>query len=295
MLFDRFIFILFILVNYSWLLLGIVYNSPARILPILTIIFSLLSVIIVTLFQLQIIVQQKKLDFDGKCSTISWSAIHIFICIFFLLDILEYVNILVIFGILGIFLTVVSLTVLTMSCQVIASSSDAWIPHVHLTCICFWVIINYLYVSLPIIMPFMTVLPVVLMLILRFYEYRIELKSICIESVFFLIAIALHIFLDMEQLSAEHFYQMTAVTVVLIIIVLNEFKAITILFTLPFFMIGFIFYYIGCSIFYDKQPTVESLREKYNDFVSIDELILSVDDFEIDDENWDEHLCTNIL
>ena len=289
MLFDRFIFIIYILLCYSWLLLGIVYNSPARILPILTLTFSLLSVIIVTLFQLQTIVQRDQMDFDGKWSTISWSTVHLILCIFFLLDILELVNVLVIFGILGLFLTFVSLTVLTLSCRVIASDSDNWIPHVHLTCICFWVIVNYLYVSLPIIMPFMTLLPVVLILVLRLYENGRRLKQICIESTLFSIAIGLHICLDIGQISAEHFYQMLAFTVALIILVSNEFKPILILFFLPFILISLTCYIVGCFILNKEQPSVESLTERYNRFVQIDELVLTLDGFE-NEENWDEKL-----
>jgi len=288
MLFDRFIFILYILLNYSWLLLGIIYESAARIIPVSSIIFSLLSVIIVTLFQLQTIVQRHKLDYDGKWSTISWSVVHIIICIFFLVDILELANILVVFGILGLFLTFVSFAVLTMSCKVIASGSDVWIPHVHLTCICFWVLVNYLYVTLPIIMPFMTVLPVVLILVLRLYENSRSLKQICIETTLFLIVIALHICLDLEQLSAEHFYQMIA-TVVALMIFFSDFKSILILFALPFMLISFSLYCIGCFILNKKQSTIESLTEKYNRFVKIDDLVISLDGFE-NEESWDERL-----
>jgi hypothetical protein len=289
MLFDRFIFILYILLNYSWLLLGIIYESAARIIPVSSIIFSLLSVIIVTLFQLQTIVQRHKLDYDGKWSTISWSVVHIIICIFFLVDILELVNILVVFGILGLFLTFVSFAVLILSCKVIASGSDAWIPHVHLTCICFWVLVNYLYVSLPTNLPFMTVLPVVLILVLRLYENSRSLKQICIETTLFLIVIALHICLDLKQISAEHFYQMIAIIIALMIFMARESKSIIILLGLPFILSGFVFYCIGCFILNKEQPSVESLTEKYNRFVEIDDLVLSLDGSEIE-ENWDEKL-----
>jgi hypothetical protein len=288
MLFDRFVFILYILLNYSWLLLGIIYDSRARIIPVLSIIFSLLSVIVVTLFQLQTIVQRHKLDYDGKWSTISWSVVHLIICIFFLVDILELANILAIFGILGLFLTFVSFAVLILSCKVIAIGSDAWIPHVHLTCICFWVLVNYLYVSLPSNLPFMTVLPVILMFMLRLYENRHEAMShICIETTLFLIAIALHFCLDLEKISAEHFYQMIAI--ILIIFIAREFKSIIILFALPFILIGFVFYCIGCFILNNKQPTVEYMTERYNYFVEIDDLVLSLDGNEIE-EDWDERL-----
>ena len=288
MLFDRFVFILYILLNYSWLLLGIIYDSRARIIPVLSIVFSLLSVIVVTLFQLQTIVQRHKLDYDGKWSTISWSVVHIIICIFFSVDILELANMLVVFGILGLFLTFVSFAVLILSCKVIASGSDAWIPHVHLTCICFWVLVNYLYVSLPTNLPFMTVLPVMLMFVLRLYENRHETMShICIETTLFLIAIALHICLDLKQISAEHFYQMIAI--ILMIFIAREFKSIIILFTLPFILIGFVFYCIGCFILNKKQPTVEYMTERYNYFVEIDDLVLSLDGNEIE-EDWDERL-----
>lgn len=288
MLFDRFVFVLYILLNYSWLLLGIIYESRARIIPVSSIIFSLLSVIVVTLFQLQTIVQRHKLDYDGKWSTISWSAGHLIICIFFLVDILELVDILVIFGILGLFLTFLSFAVLILSCKVIAIGSDVWIPHVHLTCICFWVLVNYLYVSLPTNLPFMTVLPVMLIFVLRLYENRREARlHICIESTLFLIAIALHFCLDLGKISAEHFYQMIAI--ILMILIAREFKSILILFALPFILISFTIYCLGCFILNKKQPTVEYLTERYNSFVEIDDLVLSLDGTEIE-ENWDERL-----
>ena len=290
MLFDRFVFILYILLNYSWLLLGIIYESPARIIPVLSILFSLLSVIIVTLFQLQTIVQRDKLDYNEKHSTISWCVVHIFICILFLVDILELVDMLVIFVVLGILVTFVSLSVLILSCQVIAMSSDVWIPHVHLTCVCFWVLDNYLYVSLPTNLPFMTVLPVILISMLRLYENRREAKShICVETTLFLIAIALHILLDKKQMSVEHFYQMIVFTIGLIILITREFKSTIILFALPFILIGFAFYCIGCFILNKKQPTVEYLTKRYNYFVEIDDLVLSLDGTEIEG-NWDERL-----
>jgi len=93
----------------------------------------------------------------------------------------------------------------------------------------------------------------------------------------------------MKQMSAEHFYQMIAIIIALMILIAREFKSIIILFALPFILIGFVFYCIGCFILNKEQPSVESLTEKYNRFVEIDELVLSLDGSEIE-ENWDEKL-----
>jgi hypothetical protein len=137
-------------------------------------------------------------------------------------------------------------------------------------------------------MPFMTVLPVVLMLVLRLYENSRSLKQICIETTLFLIVIALHICLDLKQISAEHFYQMIATTVALMIF-FSDFKSILILFALPFILISFSLYCIGCFILNKEQATIESLTEKYNRFVKIDDLVISLDGFE-NEESWDERL-----
>tara|TARA_B110000208_G_scaffold7805_1_gene10064 strand:+ start:300 stop:716 length:417 start_codon:yes stop_codon:yes gene_type:complete len=138
-------------------------------------------------------------------------------------------------------------------------------------------------------MPFMTVLPVVLILVLRLYENSRSLKQICIETTLFLIVIALHICLDLKQISAEHFYQMIAIIIALMIFMARESKSIIILLGLPFILSGFVFYCIGCFILNKEQPSVESLTEKYNRFVEIDDLVLSLDGSEIE-ENWDEKL-----
>jgi hypothetical protein len=137
-------------------------------------------------------------------------------------------------------------------------------------------------------MPFMTVIPVILIFVLRLYENSRNFKQICIETTLFLIAIALHICSDFEQISAEHFYQLLATTVAMMIF-FSDFKSILILFALPFILIGFALYCIGCFIQNKEQPTIESLTEKYNRFVKIDDLVLSLDGFE-NEESWDERL-----
>lgn len=289
MLFDRFVFIIYILFNYSWLLLGIVYDSPIRIIPVVSLLLSLLSIQVVTIFQLQTIIQHQKLDFNSKWSTIAWSGIHLFLCLFFSIDILELTNIFLVFAILGIFITLVSVSVLIMSCKVIASSSDDWIPHVHLTCVCFWILSNYLYVSLPVNLPFMTVLPVILMFILRLYETTHRF-TICIETILFSIAIALHICLDTQKISSIRFYQMISITIALMILISGELKSIIMIFFLPFLCISFIVYSLLYSVLYKEQPSMQYFTTKYNDFVRLDDLILPIEAFENDDENWDEKL-----
>lgn len=289
MLFDRFVFILYILFNYNWLLLGIIYDSKAQIIPIIAIICSLVSVIIVTLFQLQTVIQRSKLNEDDQWSTITWSVVHIFLSILFLFDILELMNTLAMFLIAGVFITFVTSTVFVMSCRIIANSSDVWIPHVHLTCVCFWVLVNYLYVSLPTTIPYLTVIPVILMLILRLYENSNSFQSIFMEGILFAIAIALHICFETNMISVEHFYQLTAITLVLMILVTRQFKSVLVIFSLPFILISFGLYFIVCLILWHQPPTVRYLTVKYNDFVRIEELVLTLDGSD-NEEDWNERL-----
>ena len=289
MLFDRFVLVLYVMFNYSWLLLGVFYDSPIRILPLTSLLFSMLSVIIVSLFQLQTIVQQQVGDEDDRWSTISWASVHLCLCTLFLIDTLELANTLAIFLVAGIFITFTTFAVMIMSCKIIANGSNVWIPHVHLTCVCFWILVNYLYASLPINLPFMTFVPVVLMFVLRLYEQN-PLIYKCMESLLFIIAIVLHICFDLKQITAEHFYQLVVIIIIIMIIVSGELKRIFTIFSLPFLLCG-LFIYSLFAMLSGQTPTIQQLTERYNEFVNENDdlIVLPLDGEDIED-NWDEHL-----
>lgn len=289
MLFDRFVLVLYVMFNYSWLLLGVFYDSPIRILPLTSLLFSMLSVIIVSLFQLQTIVQQQVGNEDDRWSTISWASVHLCLCTLFFIDTLEFANTLAIFLIAGIFITFTTFVVMVMSCKIIANGSNVWIPHVHLTCVCFWILVNYLYASLPINLPFMTFVPVVLMFVLRLYEQN-PLRYKCMESLLFIIAIVLHICFDLKQITAEHFYQLVVIIIIIMIIVSGELKRIFTIFSLPFLLCG-LFIYSFFAMLSGQTPTIQQLTERYNEFVNENDdlIVLPLDGEDIED-NWDEHL-----
>jgi hypothetical protein len=289
MLFDRFVLVLYVMFNYSWLLLGVFYDSPIRILPLTSLLFSMLSVIIVSLFQLQTIVQQQVGDEDDRWSTISWASVHLCLCTLFLIDTLELANTLAIFLVAGIFITFTTFAVMIMSCKIIANGSNVWIPHVHLTCVCFWILVNYLYASLPINLPFMTFVPVVLMFVLRLYEQNLLIYK-CMESLLFFIALVIHISFDLKLITAEHFYLLIVIIISIMTVVSREFKSIFTIFSLPFLLCG-LFIYSFFAMLSGQTPTIQQLTEKYNDFVNENDdlIVLPLDGEDIED-NWDEHL-----
>ena len=289
MLFDRFVLVLYVMFNYSWLLLGVFYDSPIRILPLTSLLFSMLSVIIVSLFQLQTIVQQQVGNEDDRWSTISWASVHLCLCTLFFIDTLEFANTLAIFLIAGIFITFTTFVVMVMSCKIIANGSNVWIPHVHLTCVCFWILVNYLYASLPINLPFMTFVPVVLMFVLRLYEQN-PLIYKCMESLLFIIAIVIHICFDLKLITAEHFYLLIVIIISIMTVVSREIKSIFTIFSLPFLLCG-LFIYSFFAMLSGQTPTIQQLTEKYNDFVNENDdlIVLPLDGEDIED-NWDEHL-----
>ena len=290
MLFDRFVLVLYVMFNYSWLLLGVFYDSTTRIVPLISLLFSMLSVVIVSLFQLQTIVQQQVGDEDDRWSTIAWSSVHLCLCTLFLTDTLELANTLAILLVAGLFVTFVTFSVLIMSCKVIANSSDAWIPHVHLTCVCFWVLVNYLYASLPFKLPFMTFIPIVLMFFLRLYEKNESIRYKRMESLLFIIAIMIHISFDLKQITAEHFYQMIVIVIVIMTFVSREIKSMFTIFLLPFLLCGLLIY-VFFAILSGQIPTVHQLSEKYNRMINENDdlLILPLDGDELEGD-WDEKL-----
>ena len=172
MLFDRFVFVLFLLFCYNWFLLGYLYDSSVKYTPIVIMVLSLCIVCIITLLQLQIIVKQKVLKLNEKWATIVWSLVHIVICLLLLSDGMELANILVIGMISGLLLTAIIVVVGTCSCYVIMLNGLEWYSHLHLTCICFWIVVQFMSIRLPATeLQYTTTIPIVAMTILRFVEY----------------------------------------------------------------------------------------------------------------------------
>lgn len=291
MLFDRFVFVLYILFSYSWFLLGTVYDTPFRFVPILAMGFSLLSICIVTLFQLQTLVRRHRMRDSDRWSTVTWSVVHMILCGMFCLDGLEWTNVLIIFSIAGIFITIIIATVAMCSCYVIIqhSDNDGWCPHVHLTCICFWVLVQYMQLRLPSEeLQYMTTIPVVLMAILRFVELLEECTvSSVVEMLLFLTAIVLHICQSIS--SPTVFFWGTTVSVCLMILFSQHQVALTLVIGLPFMLLPLGLYLCVQAIRgFAFQKTLRELMQTYDELTAV-ELVLSLDGSD-DEDNWDDRL-----
>jgi len=286
MLFDRFIFVLYILFHYSWFLLGTLYQMPLRYFPIILLTLSLLSIVIVSFFQLQSVLHKRMLDASDKWSGISWSIVHLAICVIFIVDGLEWVNPLVVFGIAGLLMSTVIIVVGGCACFVIMQNGKDWHAHIHLTCVSFWVIIQYMTLRLP-QMQFqcVTVIPIALMTLTRFTDYDITKK----EMVAWFLCALLHLFYDVRMFNRESFFW--SVAAVIIVMVLKEIKNIILMAMLPFGIIFALLYV--CFLILCGNPVkvpLQNLGQIYNDYVIPDDsLILQ---FERDDmeEDWDERL-----
>lgn len=291
MLFDRFVFVLYILFSYSWFLLGSVYESPFRFVPIVGMAFSLLSICLVTLFQLQTLVRRKQLIESDRWSTMTWSAVHVMLCVMLCLDGLEWTNVLILFCIAGIFVTLVITTVAICSCYVILQNSDTddWSPHVHLTCICFWVLVHYMVLRLPSEeLQYTTTIPVVLMGMLRVSDHLEDCSwSAFAECCLFAIAIVLHVCRDSGVISPVVFFWGTTVSVCLMILFSKSQVALVLVILLPLLVVPLgVFVVIQCLRGVSTTQTLASLLQTYDE-MTVEELVLPLDMIEV---NWEERL-----
>lgn len=294
MLFDRFVFVLYILFSYSWFLLGTLYETPFRFVPIVSMGCSMFSVCVVTLFQLQTLVRKHRLVDSDKWSTIAWSIVHIVLCVMLCLDGLEWTNVLVVFSIAGVFITMVIATVAMCSCYVIIQNSDndGWCPHVHLTCICFWVLVQYMAIRLPSDeLQYMTTCPVALMALLRIVEHLEDGCSgaAALESLLFFAAVILHVCRDVASMSPTVFFWGTTVSVCCMILVSKNLRPLTLVIGLPFLLVPFGLY-IGMRLFRGQavRQTLHELMQTYDDLTA-PAMVLTLDGSD-DEENWDERL-----
>ena len=285
MLFDRFIFVLYILFHYTWFLLGTLYEIPFRYCSVISLALSLISVIIVSLFQLQSILHKRLLDTSDKWSSISWSMVHLVICVIFIVDGLEWANPLVIFGLAGLLMSVVIIVVGGCACFVIMQNGKDWHAHIHLTCVSFWVIIQYMTLRLT-EMQCVTVVPIALMSLTRFTEPETSPKEVAA----WVVCSLLHVFYDARMFGREAF--LWSVAAVIMLMVLNKIKNIVLMMLLPFgMMIAML--YIFCLLLCGTpvQVPLQNLGKIYNDYVIPDTslIIIPFESTDIDGD-WDERL-----
>ncbi len=242
MLFERFVFILYLLFMYTLYLLGSIYASSLCFVPLIALNTTLFSVIIVTLFQLQKLVKQSPMQQADKWSTLAWSSVHIIISSLFLIDAFQLTNVLIVLAIAGIGLTVLILIVAICSCYVIIMNGREWAPHIHLTCICFWVLVQYMSTRLPMDgLKYVTSVPVIAMAFLRVYEHveeGIDRRSF-LEWALWCLCILFHVFLDSNFWAPETFYWCLLFVVCLMTLSSRHISKLGTLCLLPFAIIPF--------------------------------------------------------
>ena len=267
MLFERFVFVLCLMFNYAWFLLGCLHDTPWRFVPIACLLLTLLATIVVTLFQLQVIVKQRQLPQTDRWSTVLWCTAHCFICILFIADGTEWLNILVIMSIAGIFLTVVIAVIGICSCYVIIQNSHDWTPHVHLTCICFWVLVHFMSIRLPASdLQFITTVPVVAMGILRCVEHIEDGVSRWSfgEMLLWFICIALHACLDMQWMSKVFFFWTLTIVACLMVLMSGQLKTMLVLLSLPIGLCGMVCFIAFQKMRgYDTAASIQTMMMSY--------------------------------
>ena len=286
MLFDRFIFVLYILLGYVWFLLGTIYETPWRHLSIVSMIISLSTMIIVSVCQLQTLVNQTVLKTNDKWSTIAWSFVHMLLCIMLCVDGLEWVNPVVIFGLCGLLMTLAITVVGGCACFVIINNGDDWHAHIHLICILFWVMVQYMDVRLPTVgFHFVTALPIALMMCVRFVE-----QCACHQLLLWVVALLFHVLRDTGYITRHTFYWLLTVVVVLMSSV--HWKNIVIITCLPVLLTGMAMYIVfqkccGVSV----QDSVVSVTKLYNEILArdLEPMVIPLDE-DCSEEDWDQRL-----
>jgi len=251
MLFDRFVFVLHLLFCYNWFLLGTQLSVTIGYIPIISLLATLSSISIVTGYQLQTILKRGALKQHEKWETIIWCCVHISLTMLIIADWLQLANIVVIGLMAGVLLTGIIIVVGTCACYVIMLDGQDWIPHIHLTCISFWVMAQYMQIRLPSEdLNYITTMPVVLMAILRMVEMIEESDTagtIIREGIVWIACIVMHIICDQGHMSKLTFFWGTAVTVLLLIVSNKLFTRALFMMALPFVLIAFCLY-----IFYKR-------------------------------------------
>jgi len=286
MLFDRFIFVLYLLLGYVWFLLGTLYETPYRYLSIVSMMVSLLIIILISLCQLQMLFKKEKLNTNDKWSQIAWSLVHLLLCSIFCLDGLELVNAVVIFGLCGLIMTIAIVVVASCACFVIMNNGEDWHAHIHLVCIMFWVIVQYMDVRLPTTkFEFITTLPIALMTCVRFAERSASPGQLLL----WIAALVFHVLRDQEVVTQETFYWALTSTILMMSFV--NWKPILMISGLSFAVLP-VSLYILCRLpCASVDDSIRSIVRVYNQLIQQElELITIPLEEDWDEEDWDQRL-----
>ena len=292
MLFDRFVFVLYVLFSYACFLLGCVYDTSWRFVPLIAMCLSLLSVIVVTLLQLQRLVKLQQLKQSDRWSTVLWSTVHIMVCVLFMLDGFEWLNIMVVLCVAGLLLSTLIVVVGICSCYVIIQNSRAWSPHVHLTCLCFWVVVQYMSVRLPMDgLQYVTTVPVIAMAATRMaenVEFGLDGLAVC-ECVLWFASVGLHVLLDVGAWSQEHFLWCLLASICVMICISRHSVKVFLLMALPFMAMPFAVYVCWRHVQgYKSLQICDEIMNKYDELTAAPPL----QPLEInpEDEDWETSL-----
>lgn len=234
------------------------YDSPIKDLPVWSMLLSMGVVCIITLFQLQTVIHEKQFKQHEKWATIAWASIQILLCILFITDGLEAANIIFIGLVAGIILSIVIVVVGTCACYVIMLNGNQWYPHIHLTCICFWTVIQYMSIRLPSDeLHYMTTVPVVLMCVLRATDWsEIGCNRTAIGELFiWCICIVLHLFCDNDGMTKLTFLWGASLSVTALIMVNRYASSIIVMALLPVFFCVSVVYILRGLLHHKKYQT----------------------------------------
>lgn len=291
MLFDRFIFVIYLLFTYSWFLLGMHYDTEIRFVSLVSMICSLSCVVVISMCQIQKLFMSNRSSSADRWSTILWSMVHLVLSSLMLLDGLEYINPMVVFALSGVVLSIVVITVGTCSYHVIMRNSHSWTPHIHLTCISFWAVMQYVSLRFPQApMTWMTTPPVICMAIVRIFEWyedRILNKK---EAVVWFACCLIHILYDTGVIPQTLLYWGMASTVSAMCILMGHQVDLLLFITVPILVLPLAIYV--CVEFLTGFKCVENLSDiikMYEDMVqepTIEHIPLELPE----EQYWEERL-----
>lgn len=265
------------------------YSSQLSKIPLILNALSLISVTIVSLYQLQTIIKASKVAQADRWSTVIWSSVHIVLCVLFLCENLQFLNILVVLCLAGVLLSIMICIVAICSCYVIISNSRDWAPHVHLTCLCFWVVVQYMSVRLPMDdISYVTTVPVIAMASLRVlehYEDGIDRLSV-VEWTLWIMCTWFHICLDVGWWKPATFYWLMFGVLAIMLSISGHWRDVCVLAGLPFILFGMWCYtmyrYIQGYQYIDIQSEITKMYEELTAAPPLEpfEICLEEEDFD---------------
>jgi len=286
MLLNRFVFVLYLLLGYTWFLLGTYFDSDIRFVSIVSMMLTLVCMIIVCLLQLQLLLRRDPMRIHEKWSTIAWAVQHIVLCTIFCLEGLEWINVVVVMGLCGLLMTATIGVVGGCACFVIMQNGDDWHAHVHLTCITFWVMVQYMSLCFPSDGVFIvTSIPVILMGCIRLFEH-VSVPQLLL----WFACIFLHVLCDCGVLARPVFLWALATVVVCICSLYGRTMLTLAIIPLAFIpTVVFVLLRMCCGV--EASKSVTEVVRLYNELTvrDLEPIVLPMDE-EYAEEDWNETL-----